>query len=694
MASELNCETCGLPVPADTGVCPRDGTVALAAFHVPPPAPASPGADEPKVIVQSTLEASAESMRDPLIGLKLGEYELRARVGVGGMGLVYEGIQPLIGKRVAVKVLRPELAHSTEQVERLLAEARAVNAIRHRGIIDIFGFGQVPDGRQYIVMEYLEGQPLDAVLSERTRLPVLEALPILDEVLAALAAAHGAGVVHRDLKPSNIFMVHQPDGSRYVKVLDFGLAKRGQGPTGRTAQTRTDMVVGTPEYMAPEQARGQEVGPMTDLYALGVVTFEMVTGRLPFIGSSPVDLLMKHVEARPPRPSEFVPDLPPALDAFILQMLTKDPEARPNSADALRQQLHKLRRSLRSTTHSNASALAPTHPKPSVPDAAASHRPTAPVPAPTELGAERGLRPTAVLDAPTRKHLPVAVAVGTAVLLLAGGAALIMHEPARAVPLTPQREVDVRAGRLAAEARDDAHAERLAAKAREDAQAERLAAATDDTARVEHPVVDAENEARAGQLAVATGDAARAGQQVPVEGGSVGAAALGEGQNPGSTTPEQQVPTVAGASGQPGGPLAAASAPTGAPPESEAEDAMKSEGSATTAKKSLAVKSSRATRPTPEAPETLAPTERPSSPSKSSALPLDTQSRARVLKRIESLEDALPELMEQERVTSPDAMINSLATLRTAAKEASDAEALRNVQVGLDHLERVFIKKD
>ncbi|WP_043709346.1 serine/threonine-protein kinase [Corallococcus macrosporus] len=425
MASELICDTCGLAVPGDTTVCPRDGTVVLSSFDVPP------RAEEPNVVVQSVEPPAPAAMhKDPLIGLKLGEYELRSRIGVGGMGLVYEGIQPLIGKRVAVKVLRPELAHSTEQVERLLAEARAVNAIRHRGIIDIFGFGQVPDGRQYIVMEYLEGQALDAVLTEKSRLPVQEALALLDEVLAALAAAHGAGVVHRDLKPSNIFLVQQPDGSRYVKVLDFGLAKRGQGPTGRTAQTRTDMVVGTPEYMAPEQARGQEVGPMTDLYALGVVTFEIVTGRLPFVGSSPVDLLMKHVEARPPRPSEFVSDLPPALDAFILQMLTKDPETRPNSADALRQQLHKLRRTLRASTRSNPSAPAPGFEKSAAAAAEAdSRRPTTPVPVPPELSSEltsQELRAAGVRGS-LRKHLPLVGAVGFAFVLLAGAAAVVIR---------------------------------------------------------------------------------------------------------------------------------------------------------------------------------------------------------------------------------------------------------------------------
>jgi serine/threonine-protein kinase len=327
---------------------------------------------------------------------------------------------------VAVKVLRPELDRTPEQVERLLAEARAVNAIRHRGIIDIFGFGEVPDGRQYIVMEFLDGQALDAVLAERNRLPVQEVLSILDEVLAALAAAHGAGVVHRDLKPSNIFLVRQPDGSRYVKVLDFGLAKRGPAPNSRSAQTRTDMVVGTPEYMAPEQAQGHAVGPMTDLYALGVVTFEMVTGRLPFIGSSPVDLLIKHVQERPPRPSEFVSDLPPALDAFILQMLTKDPETRPGSADALRQQLHKLRRTLRSSTRSNPNALAPVE-KPKPKDDVDSRRPTTPVPVPPELSAEltsQELRAAGVPASGRRRMVPVAAAIG-AVVLLVGGVALV-----------------------------------------------------------------------------------------------------------------------------------------------------------------------------------------------------------------------------------------------------------------------------
>ncbi|WP_225408349.1 serine/threonine-protein kinase [Stigmatella hybrida] len=498
MASARTCETCGLEVPPGLGTCPRDGTAIAASYAAhddevtqigtpsnvwgeepparggkaspfawgeEPPLRSSSPSSSPEVTVAISPWGEEPPTRDALIGMKLGEYELRQRIGVGGMGFVYDGIQPLIGKRVAVKVLRPELAQAPEQVARLLAEARAVNAIRHRGIIDIFGFGQVPDGRQYIVMEFLDGQPLDAHLAEKGRLAPTEALSILDEVLAALGAAHGAGVVHRDLKPSNIFLVREPGNSRYVKLLDFGLAKQGQGPTARTAQTRTDMVVGTPEYMAPEQARGQAVGPMTDLYAMGVVTFEMVTGRLPFTGSSPVDLLMKHVDARPPRPSEFVPELPPALDAFILQMLTKDPEARPGSADALRQQLHRLRRTLLRPTRAQVapnSAVPPARalgqlappeipapaplpvapPPPPVPapltkqeaptapnetvkvpeSPAYGGRPTPTLPHPSTLTAEEaraaGLRP------PLRPRT-VAVAVGIVALLAAGGLLLL-----------------------------------------------------------------------------------------------------------------------------------------------------------------------------------------------------------------------------------------------------------------------------
>ncbi|MBM4380913.1 MAG: serine/threonine protein kinase, partial [Deltaproteobacteria bacterium] len=224
-------------------------------------------------IFQSLLEGTStprSDAEDPLIGRTLGEYVVRRRLGVGGMGLVYEGEQPLIHRRVAIKVLKPELVQQPELLRPLLAEARAVSAVHHPGIIDIFGFGDLPGVGQYIVMEFLDGEPLDAAITRRAPFPAAEVLHVLDQVLAALGAAHAAGVIHRDMKPSNVFLARDSAGSTYVKLLDFGLAKHADVPHGLARQTRQSVMVGTPEYMSPEQAMGQTVGPMSDLYAVGV----------------------------------------------------------------------------------------------------------------------------------------------------------------------------------------------------------------------------------------------------------------------------------------------------------------------------------------------------------------------------------------------------------------------------------------
>ncbi len=271
---------------------------------------------------------------DTLVGMRLGEYEVIERIGEGGMGVVYRGMQPIIKKRVAIKVLKPHAAADEASVQRLVYEAEAVNSIRHRGIIDIFSLGRLPDGRPYIVMEYLEGEPLDVYLASHP-VPLSDAIALLSGICRPLGAAHRAGVVHRDLKPSNIFIC-ESDGERFLKLLDFGIAKK----TGSDSEiSRVQRVLGTPNYMAPEQALGKEITPRTDVYALGVIAFEMLTGRLPFGGKSVMDVIAGHVSAPVPSLLALNPSLPEGLDSVIRQMLDKRPEARPRSTDEVQQAL-------------------------------------------------------------------------------------------------------------------------------------------------------------------------------------------------------------------------------------------------------------------------------------------------------------------------------------------------------------------
>jgi serine/threonine-protein kinase len=277
---------------------------------------------------------------DPLLGSHISEYVIQERIGAGGMGIVYRAVQPLIGKQVAIKVLKAGLGDAHELVPRLLVEARVVNAIRHRGVIDIFGFGELPDGRPYVVMELLQGVSLSAYLRRRKRLSAEESVVILDEMLAALGAAHRGGVVHRDLKPGNVFLVENPEGTRSVKLLDFGIAKVKEFQPSRRL-TQEGSILGTPDYMAPEQVRGEKVGPAADLYAVGVIAFQMLTGRLPFLGASP-RVLMAQVDELPPALSSLVPDVPRALEHIVMRLLAKLPAKRYASAEAVRRELSAL----------------------------------------------------------------------------------------------------------------------------------------------------------------------------------------------------------------------------------------------------------------------------------------------------------------------------------------------------------------
>ncbi|MBX5482470.1 MAG: serine/threonine protein kinase [Myxococcaceae bacterium] len=279
--------------------------------------------------------------RDIVVGQSLGDYKVVRRLGAGGMGIVYEGVHSKIGRRVAIKVLRPSLARDPKQVESLLEEARSANAVRHRAIIDIYDFGSLPGVGHYLVMEYLEGKSLEDAL-EQGPLPPLEAVQICIQVADALGAAHEAHLVHRDLKPSNIFQVVEPGGGRYVKVLDFGIAKRV--PPGKE-QTRVERVVGTPEYMSPEQAQGLAVGPPSDLYALGCILYELLAGKPPFTGEG-MAVATSHVVDEVPDLLERAPHVPPRLAELVHRLLEKDPADRPASAREVRTELQQIAREL------------------------------------------------------------------------------------------------------------------------------------------------------------------------------------------------------------------------------------------------------------------------------------------------------------------------------------------------------------
>jgi serine/threonine protein kinase len=268
---------------------------------------------------------------DILLGQTVGTYRVACLLGVGGMGRVYKGVHPTIGSRVAIKVLSRECTDNPELVERFFAEARAVNLIRHESIVNVIDLSSLPDGRPYIVMEYLDGAPLSDVITNSPNLPLGALARVLGEVLDALSAAHAKAIVHRDLKPDNIFV--SPQGR--AKVLDFGIAKLMPELSGRSAPTRTGSLLGTPHYMAPEQALAQPIDLRTDIYACGVILFEGATGTKPFRASSLFDLLRKHIDEPPPPPRSLRPDMPTAYEEVILRSLAKKPDDRFQSASAL-----------------------------------------------------------------------------------------------------------------------------------------------------------------------------------------------------------------------------------------------------------------------------------------------------------------------------------------------------------------------
>ena len=316
----LHCPTCGRQYSADFEICPED---------------------------QSPLQADATESdpipADPLVGHTFDDkYRLDERLGIGGMGMVYRGRHLLIDRPVAIKVLNQRFVEDEAALVRFRREAKAAGRLQHQNAVTVTDFGQTQDGYVYLVMELLEGRTLRDVLAKEAPLDAARSVALMLQVSAAVAAAHEAGIIHRDLKPANIFIVQRADVPAVVKVLDFGIAKLAADSLDDddpNTLTQIGAMIGTPRYMSPEQCDGAELTSAADVYSLGVILYEMLTGAVPFSGSTPLSIAMKHKSETPRSPREFVSSIRPALEQVVLHTLEKRPEDRPANAAEFRQEL-------------------------------------------------------------------------------------------------------------------------------------------------------------------------------------------------------------------------------------------------------------------------------------------------------------------------------------------------------------------
>lgn len=316
----LHCPTCGRRYSSDVEVCPEDQTP-----------------------LQADSTVAGEAPVDPLIGHTLDEkYHLESRLGIGGMGTVYRARHMLIDRPVAVKVLNPRFVEDEAARTRFRREAKAAGRLQHTNAVTVTDFGQSSDGYVYLVMELLEGRTLREVLAKEAPLDTARSVSLMLQVSAAVAAAHEAGIIHRDLKPANIFIVQHSEVPAVVKVLDFGIAKLAADSLDdddHKTLTQVGAMIGTPRYMSPEQCNGEDLTPAADVYSLGVILYELLTGTVPFSGTSPLAIAVKHTSETPRSPREFVSSIPEALEKIVLRTLEKRPEDRPANAAEFRKEL-------------------------------------------------------------------------------------------------------------------------------------------------------------------------------------------------------------------------------------------------------------------------------------------------------------------------------------------------------------------
>lgn len=438
------CYDCGSPFPASSDECPRCG---------------------------SQIEEPA----DPLIGAVFTDkYEIEAKLGAGGMCDVYRARHIHIGKEVAVKMLRPELAADPKVVERFEREARAASLVRHPNAINIMDYGVAAGNTPFLVMELVEGATVRELLKRYGAMTVERVAGIVNQACAALEAAHSVGVIHRDIKPENI-IISEYDGRDWVEVVDFGIAKIQEDVSRRAALTGANLIIGTPRYMSPEQAEEQPVDARSDIYSLGIVVYEMLAGTPPFAGGSATRLLIAHAVEPPPPLAGQRPDIPPEVAAVVMRALDKNPARRQQSALEFAREFERAADPARSTVSHITQGMPSSHVNAPLVEANISHEagdaamPSADedeetlvrratrhpdraseiknAPPPATSKSDRAARsaiskPVAVHD--HRKRLPVALLTGLLALVLAGVAVVYFTNRQRSLPDKPaiQQEND------------------------------------------------------------------------------------------------------------------------------------------------------------------------------------------------------------------------------------------------------------
>jgi eukaryotic-like serine/threonine-protein kinase len=352
---------------------------------------------------------------EPTAELVAGKYRLTRLLGRGGMGSVWEGVHETLGTHVAVKFIENDYVDSSEARSRFENEAKAAAKLTSKHAVKVYDHGVMSDGRPYIVMEYLSGEPLDARLARYPRLALADTARIVIHIARALSQAHQAGIIHRDLKPENIFLVRDEDeGTEIAKVVDFGIAKFTESSAGLSSSTKTGSVLGTPYFMSPEQARGlRSIDYRTDLWSMGVIAYRCLVGELPFIGEAVGDLLVQICVSPLPVASQKVPGLPPAFDAWLRKALARDPAERFQSAPELAEALGSIAgiTTARSPMHSQWQTEQPLA--------------SAPTMAATDSGSLPRLPAEGVTAAPFTQNTPL-VKRGPPLGLIAGGAVAVL----------------------------------------------------------------------------------------------------------------------------------------------------------------------------------------------------------------------------------------------------------------------------